>query len=458
MAKSEKSSGGFMYRIGSLFTALAQKFMPDAIIFALGLTILVFILGIVLAGASPLDMIIYHGQGMWSLLAFTLQVVLTLLFSNVIATTGPVEKLLEKITSIPKTPAQVYMFGFIICCIAMIPSWAIGLVVGGVYAKTVVRKVKGVDYPFLVATVYCSLAVWHGGLSGTIPLAIGTEGSICAAYMTELIPSSEFFFHPTNLALFIIVTFTTPFIITKTMMPPADKVFEVDPALIVDTSIVVEKPANPTPAQRVEYSRITSTILAVLILGYYVWYFAGKGIAGLDLNSLNGVLFGFAVLLCGNFIEFNARIRESAKGCGALMCQFPLYAGIMAMTTKSGLAEILSNAIVGIATPQTLPNIINISSAILNMIIPSGGGKFSCEAPIYFPAIYALKADVVTTLMGAAWGDALTNLIQPFWALPLLAIAKLSIRDIMGYCVIYTAYIFVIIQVVLYVYSNFIAI
>ena len=127
----------------------------------------------------------------------------------------------------------------------------------------------------------------------------------------------------------------------------------------------------------------------------------------------------------------------------------------MSMTTKSGLSDILSNAIVSIATPKTLPNIINISSATLNMIIPSGGGKFSVEAPVYIPAVYQLNAPMLPTLLGAAWGDALTNLIQPFWALPLLAIAKLDIKDIMGYCVVYMIYAFIVIQVVLAVYCNF---
>lgn len=456
MSKNNKeSSGGLMYRLGAFFSAIAQKFLPDAIIFALGLTIVVFILGIVLAGATPFEMLIYHGQGVWSLLAFTLQVVLTMLFSNVLATTKPVAKLLDKLTDIPKTATQAYILGFIISGIGMLLSWAIGLVVGGVYAKAVAKKVKGIDYAFLVATVYCSMAVWHGGLSGTIPLAIGTEGSICSDYLQELIPSGQFFFHPVNIALILIILFTTPFVITKHLMPPKDKVVEVDPSKIVDVDISVKKPENPTPAQKIEYSRITSIILAVLILAYLVYYFSQKGISGLDLNSLNGLLFGISILLCDNLMDFNARVREAAKGCGALMCQFPLYAGIMSMTTKSGLSDILSNAIVSIATPKTLPNIINISSATLNMIIPSGGGKFSVEAPVYIPAVYQLNAPMLPTLLGAAWGDALTNLIQPFWALPLLAIAKLDIKDIMGYCVIYMIYAFIVIQVVLAVYCNF---
>ena len=457
-----KSEGGLMYKVGAFFTALAQKFLPDALIFALGLTILVFILGIVLAGATPFEMLIYHGSGIWDLLSFTLQVALTLLFSNVFANTRVVRKILDKLTNVPKTPFQVFAFGFIVCCFAMIISWALGLVVGGMYAKTVVKKVKGVDYPFLVACMYASLAVWHAGLSGSIPLSIATEGSFAAnviyANGGQLVPTNEFFFHPANVALFLLATFTTPFVIIKFLMPPASKVNEVDPALFDEDEMPpVVKPENPSPAQKIEYSRITSIILGVLILAYLVYLFATKGLAALDLNSLNGILFGLGVLCCDHCMDFNAKVKEAAKGCGALMVQFPLYAGIMSMTTKSGLAEILTNAIVSIATPQTLPNIINISSSILNMIIPSGGGKFSVEAPIYIPAIYALDANIVTTLIGAAWGDALTNLIQPFWALPLLAIAKLSIKDIMGYCVIFTAYIFVLIQVVLFVYSNFVA-
>ena len=450
----EEETGGIMYRLGAVFSALAQKYMPDAIIFALGLTGVVFVLGVLLTDASPLDMLIYHGEGLYSLLAFCLQVTLTLLFSNVVATTKPVARLLDKLTDIPKTPAQAYIIGYIISGVGMLLSWAIGLVVGGVYAKTMAKKVKGVDYAFLVATVYCSMCVWHGGLSGTIPLAISTEGSFAADYLDHLYPSTAFFLHPLNLILIFIGLIVTPLLITRMLMPPKSKVREVDPNLFHNDEERVHAPAEKTPAQKIEFSRITSLILAALVLAFYVRHFAIHGLAGLDLNSLNGVLFGLGVLFSDNLMDFNHNIRESAKGCGALMVQFPLYAGIMSMTTRSGLSDVLSNAIVSIATPKTLPNIINISSAVLNMIIPSGGGKFSVEAPIYIPAVYELKADLIPTMMGAAWGDALTNLIQPFWALPLLAIAKLKIKDIMGYCVIYCLFMFLAIQVVLAVYSH----
>lgn len=446
----------FLQKLGNGFGNWATRYFPDAIIFAIGLFILVFFLGIIIAKASPFSMWVYAGQGLFNLLAFSTQVALTLLFSTVLANTKLVDRILDKLTDIPKTPWQAYLFTYVISGIGDLISWALGLVVGGILCTYFGRKMKGVDYPFMVATSYCAFVIWHGGLSGTIPLAIGTEGSIAAPYLHELIPSSHFFLHPINIILILIGLFVVPFIITRTLMPHPSKVFEVDPALLKKKDLTYATPPKDTwvPIQHIEFGQAAKWILGIIILGYYAYYFSQKGLGGLDLNSLNGVLFGFDVLLTDHLMDFGARIKDAASGMGALFVQFPIYAMIMNMTTQSGLAEILTNAIVSIATPQTMPNIINISSSILNMIIPSGGGKFSVEAPIYIPAIYKVNAPMIPTLLGAAWGDALTNLIQPFWALPLLAIAKLSIRDIVGYCIIYCAFFFVVIQVVLTIWMH----
>ena len=456
MSDNNKSKGNLLQKIGNGFGGWCQKYFPDAIIFAIGLFLLVFVLGIVITHQSPFAMWKFAGDGIFNLLAFSTQVALTLMFSSVVANTKQVDKLLDKLTDIPKTPMQAYIFTYVIACIGHLLSWAIGLVVGGILCQHFARKMKGVDYPFMVATAYCALAIWHGGLSGTIPLAIGTEGSICADYLEELIPSNQFFFHPVNIILIVLCLVLVPLVITRTLAPPADKVFELDPNLLKKDDLSYPTPPKEewVPIQHVEFGKVFKWILGILILGYYCYYFSQKGIGGLDLNSLNGVLFGVGVCLCDHLMDFGARVKNAAAGMGALFVQFPIYAMIMAMTTGSGLATVLSNAIVSIATPTTMPNIINISSSILNMIIPSGGGKFSVEAPIYIPAIYKVGAPMVTTLLGSAWGDALTNLIQPFWALPLLAIAKLSVRDIVGYCVIYCAFFFVVIQVVLTIWMN----
>ncbi len=451
-----KVKENIIQKLGNGFGRWASRYFPDAIIFALGLWVLVFILSMAVAKAPFFSTWKYAGEGLWGVLTFSTQVSLTLMWSTMLANMPVITKFLDKLTDIPKTPMQAYIMTYIISGAADLLSWALGLIVGGVLCTYFGRKMKGVDYPFMVATSYASFAIWHGGFSGTIPLAIGTEGSICADYMKELIPSNNFIFHPVNLILIALGLFLVPFTLTKIMAPPKEKVIEVDPNLlqVKDLNYPTPPKSEWVPIQKVEFGQLFKWIMGVGILGYYCYYFATKGIGGLDLNSLNGLLMGVCVLLSKHLMDYGERAKDAARGMGTLFIQFPIYGMIMSMCTKSGLAEIISNAIVSIATPKTLPNIINISSSILNMIIPSGGGKFSVEAPIYFPAIYKVGSPVMPVLLGSAWGDALTNLIQPFWALPLLAIANLGIRDIVGYEIIYCIFMFIIIQVVLTIWMH----
>ena len=231
------------------------------------------------------------------------------------------------------------------------------------------------------------------------------------------------------------------------MMPRPDEVVLVDPAKLGSNTDPAPLPANATPAERLENSRILMWAIGIPGVIWLVQYFAGGG--GLNLDVVNFLFLFVGIILHGTARSLLAALDEAVKGGACIVLQFPFYSGIMAIMTGSGLAATLSEWFVAISTAQTLPFWSFISAGIINIFIPSGGGQWAVQAPIMLPAAQALNADTAKVIMGVAWGDAWTNLLQPFWALPMLGIAGLKPRDIRGFCVVALLFTGIIIGTVL---------
>ncbi|PKM86447.1 MAG: short-chain fatty acid transporter [Firmicutes bacterium HGW-Firmicutes-12] len=423
-----------MKKFTKFCVTLVQKYLPDPYLFAVILTFIVFLLGLGIAKNSPLQMVLHWGNGFWSLLAFAMQMALVLVTGHTLASSPPFKKLLGAIAGAMKNPSQAIMTTVIVAIIASWVNWGFGLVIGALLAKEMARKVKGLDYPLVIAAGYIGFMVWHAGFSGSIPLTIATAGHFLEGTI-GIVPTSETIFAMFNVIPIILLMITLP-ILTKSMMPDDDKIIAIDPALLVDTeaAATLDK-ASMTPADRMENSPILSWITGLLGMVYIVWYFATKGFS-LNLNIVNFLFLFLAILFHGTPRKFLDALTLAAKGTGGIILQFPFYAGIMGMMTQSGLAAIMSNWFVSISNPTTFPLFSFLSAGLVNLFVPSGGGQWAVQAPIMIPAGAELGVSTAKTAMSIAWGDAWTNMIQPFWALPALGIAGLNARDIMGYCVV----------------------
>lgn len=423
--------------------ALVNRFLPDPFIFCIILTIVVFVAAIPLTGQGPMDMINAWGNGVWGLLAFSMQMALVLVLGSAFANAPAIKKVVSKVAGLAKNPTQgiivVTFFSLIACWI----NWGFGLVVGAILAKEIARQVDGIDYRLLIASAYSGFVIWHAGFSGSIPLALATPGAeaLSAATggaVTEPISTSLTIFAPYNLVMLLIILVCLPFINAK-MHPSPDQVVTVDKNLLVEE---VEEYKTPvTPAEKIENSVIVSAIIALAGIVYLVFYFATTGF-NLSLNIVNLIFLVLGIIFHRTPIGYVNAISAATKGAAGIILQFPFYAGIMAMMTAASpatglsLAAVISNWFVSIATPITFPLFTFLSAGVVNFFVPSGGGQWAVQGPIMMPAGAALGVSPALTGMGIAWGDAWTNMIQPFWALPALGIAGLSARDIMGYCLI----------------------
>lgn len=424
---------------------LVQKYLPDAFIFAIFLTILTFALGIGFTGQSPLDMIVHWGSGFWSLLEFSMQMALVLVTGHTLASSPPIKNGLRKMASIAKTPTQAILAVSFVSAVACWINWGFGLVIGALYARELVKQVEDVDYRLLIASAYSGFLLWHGGISASIPLTLATSTSDLTAMtegaVTAIIPTTETIFAPFNLFISIGLIVTLP-LINRAMHPEKKDVVKIDPALlnkdVKEEATTLEN--NSTPAEKLESSRIISLVTGLLGIVYIIYYFATNGF-DLNLNILNFTFLTLGIIFHGTPIRFVKAVEEATKGSAGIILQFPFYAGIMGMMTGknadgASLASLISTWFVSISTPRTYPLFSFLSAGVVNFFVPSGGGQWAVQAPIMMPAGKALGVPAAKTAMAIAWGDAWTNMIQPFWALPALGIAGLDARDIMGFCLI----------------------
>ncbi|WP_330131135.1 short-chain fatty acid transporter [Shewanella xiamenensis] len=429
---------------------LVDRYLPDPYIFVLLLTLVVMISAVVAEQKTPMDVISYWGDGFWALLSFSMQMLLVLVAGFMLASSPPIKKLLDAIAGLAKSAPQAIILVTLVSLAASWINWGFGLVVGALFAKALARKVR-VDYRLLVASAYSGFVVWHGGLAGSIPLTIATAGHFSESQI-GIISTSETIFASFNLLLVLILFVVMP-LVNRFMLPEDKDSIYVDPKALEDVSSEESNTGHvpnaiTRPADTLENSRLLGWSVGGAGLVYLGYYFAVQG-GSLNLNLVNFLFLFLAIVLHQTPRSLLLSLNEAIKGGAGIVIQFPFYAGIMAVMMQSGLAQSISEGFVAIASAESLPFWSFISAGIVNIFVPSGGGQWAVQAPIMLPAAEALGADVARVAMAVAWGDAWTNLIQPFWALPVLAIAGLKARDIMGFCLMQLIITGVIISIAL---------
>ena len=414
------------------FSRIMQRWLPDTFVIAIILTAVVFLAGMVTQGQGIGAMADHWGNGVWKLLGFSMQMVLILVLGTVLAMSRPVKAALRAIARMASTSSQGIILVTLTSMMALWVNWGFGLVVGALLAREVASHVKNSHFPLLIAAAYSGLLVWHSGLSGSIPLKIASTSDDALSQLLngQTVPLLETIFAWQNIAIIIALAISLP-ILNILMMPDKNNrlglAAEEEPEPAVDLTAM-------SPAEKLEHYPIINYLL-VAIGAVYLFGFFSSG-RSISLNEIN-----LCLLLAGLALHINPRnylnAMSSAIGTSSgIILQFPLYAGVMGMMVGSGLAGAMSQWFVDISSAQSFPVITFLSAGVVNFFVPSGGGQWAVQAPIVVPAAAELGVPVSKAAMAVAWGDAWTNMIQPFWALPLLALSGLNLRQIMGYCVV----------------------
>lgn len=414
--------------------SVVERFIPSAFVFAVVLTFVVALAALLLTGAGPVAVVKGWGEGLSGLLAFMTQMALILLLGHTLANTGPVRKLLGRLGGLPRTVLQAYLFVFVVASLASLITWGLGLVVGVLLAKEVAAQGRErglrLHFPMLVAAGYSGYVIWHMGYSASGPLTAATEGSFIAEQLGRTIPVSETIFTWWNIAAAVATIVVVGIALALVAPRAGEKVVELgfDARHTDDVDLDDEV---VTPADRVDASRLVTLLVGLALTAYLVLHFSDGGTLTLDI--VNWTFLALILLLVRNSFELIALVKNAASNVGEILLQFPLYAGIMGIMTTTGLIEVFSDWVVGIANPTTFGVLAFLSAGVVNFFVPSGGGQFAVQGPVMLDAAERLGVDPSVAIMAIAYGDQWTNMVQPFWALPVLAIASLKMRDLLGY-------------------------
>lgn len=420
-----------MSRVVPALVRIFIRWMPDAFAVAILLTLLTVALAVLVAGHPLGASIESWGDGFWNLLTFTNQISLTLLFGYAFANTPPVRRGLLRIAGLVTSAPMAYALASFITGVLALFSWGLSLVGAGIMARAVgeacQRKGIRVHYPLLVASSFSGFVIWHQGITSSVGLAIATPGNFLEDQI-GLIPTSETLFTAWNVGVALFVLFSLPLVMAS-LRPDDASVEEMD---LPPEEAPVEAPVEGTPARRFERSPLVSLPIVVMGAFFLAVHFFVRD-RGLELNILNFAFLIAGIALAGSALKYAEVIADGGRVAAPFLLQYPFYAGIAALMADSGLARMVVEFFASISAPGTLPVFGFLAGGILNIFIPSGGGQWAVQGPIMMAAAQEVGADVPRVAMGVALGDQWTNLVQPLVLMPVLMIANIGAREIMGY-------------------------
>ncbi|QRN96281.1 short-chain fatty acid transporter [Archangium violaceum] len=427
-----------LVRIAEALGRFSARFVPSSFAIAVLLSLLTLALALGWTDAPAPRVLDAWGGGFWELLTFSMQMALVMFTGYLLALTGPVKALLEHLARLARGPrSAVVLMAAVSMGLAYI-NWGLSLVASAMLVRFVVRRQPDVDYRLLVACAYFGLgATWHAGLSASAPLLVATPGHFLEKQL-GLIPIDRTLFSPFNIGLTVGVVGVLT-LLAWALHPRPERAVRVDPAILEQLKDFEPpaRPADKSPAAWMDFSPLLNVLfgaLGVLWFGRHLWL--NGGWKAINLNVVNFLFLMLAVLLHGTPARLLKASEEAASVLHGIVLQFPLYAGIYGIFKATGLTERIGQLFVSVSTPTTFPAIIYLYSGVVNYFVPSGGSKWAIEAPYLLEAARTLGVEPEKVVMAYAWGDMATDLIQPFWALPLLAVARLDFKDILGFLLV----------------------
>ena len=441
---------GTVARAALALTDWTERWLPDAFIFALIATVLVIGAALTVTSATLLQTVDAWGRGFWELIPFTLQMALVIITGHVLATSPPMGRVIRVIASWPQSPKGAVALVAFFALASSWFNWGFSLVFSAVLAIEIARRVETVDYRALAAASMLGLgSIWAQGLSGSAALQMATPGALQPQIRDivahggivagGLIPFRHTIFLWQSfvaVAVEIVVVVGVMWLAT----PPAgrgrtarDLGIELD-----DFGMQKSEVRILTPGQWLEHSRLLSWLVVLLGVTYLVRYFsqATEPLNALNLNILNLAFLLLGFLLHGTPARLMRAVQEATPAVWGVILQFPFYAGIAGVITATHLNEQVANVFVRISTPTTFAPLVAVYSAVLGVFVPSGGSKWVIEAPYVMAAAHTMKVHLGWVVSAYDLGEALANLLQPFWMLPILGLFKLGARDVMGYTIV----------------------
>ncbi len=430
---------------------LFKKFMPSPFAIALLLTLLTMVLAFFFTDAPEnqsrfFTILTYWENGIWNnnLLVFAYQMMLILVLGHILVLSNPVNTLIQRLTRYVTNTSSAVVLVSVTTMLVSFFNWGLGLIFGAILARKVAEASQhrnfSINYPLVGASGYVGLMIWHGGISGSAPLKVSESGHLASfmstikdpvlkAQLPDLIPFSQTIFSSFNLVIFGVLLAVLPFVLYK--------IGKNAPSTPVNLPVYrgfSENIKEVKGAEKIDYSKWFGIGFGILILITFLYrYFSNLSSGIITPNMLNLFMLGLALVMHRSISSFLAALDEAIRGASGILIQFPLYFGIMGIMSGSGMVVQIADFFVSIATPVTLPVFTFFSAGLVNIFVPSGGGQWAVQGPIVIESALKLGVPLPKAIMALAYGDQVTNMLQPFWALPLLGITKLKAKEILPY-------------------------
>jgi short-chain fatty acids transporter len=432
-SKPEDSLGIFA-RLGVGLADWSQRWFPDAFVFALLALVIVFVGGL-LAGSSVRSLIDYFGQGFWSLIPFKMQMAMVIIGGYVVATSPPVHRLICSLARIPSTPRGAIAFVAFISLITSLISWGLSLIFSALLVREVVKRVRAVDYRAIGAAAYLGLgSVWALGFSSSATLLMATPSAIPGGLLkiSGAIPLRQTIYLWQSIAMAGILICSGVLVAYLSAPPSSTKTAE--SFGIAETADTEELGKQRTPGEWLEFVPVLSIVIGLIGLAYLMRVLIVRGpLAALDLNTYNLLFLMAGLLLHWRPRSFIRAVNNAVPATSGVLIQFPFYGGIFGIVTMSAISADMARFFVHVSSQSSYPVLVSVYSAILGMFVPSGGSKWIIEAPYVLQAAKDLHVHLGWIVQVYNASEALPNLVNPFWMLPLLGILKVRARDLVGF-------------------------
>jgi|TARA_B110000037_G_scaffold111954_1_gene129089 short-chain fatty acids transporter len=421
-----------------------RRILPSPFSIAILLTLFTLILTLFISDKSPAILLFDWQEGLWSssLLAFAFQMMLMLVLGHTLALSSFFDKLIswlvKPITTTAKAAAIVTFATIIIAFI----NWGLGLIFGAILARKLgesfTRKQLPLNYPLIGAAGYVGLMVWHGGLSGSALTKVAESGHLQVISKNASLPEAIYYgdtvFSSMNISAFLLLLVLIPLTFYYLGTRVRSQIPEIKTAFI---NTLENK--NLEGAERIDQSQIFSKTIGILLVAFAAFLalsYEGPSLGFITPNYINFSLLALCLLLHSSFTSFLSAVEDAITGSSGILIQFPLYFGILALMQSGGLIELVSNWFIEVSNTTTLPLFTFFSAGLVNIFVPSGGGQWAIQGPIILEAATKLGVPLPKMILALAYGDQLTNMLQPFWALPLLSITGLKAKDILPYTLV----------------------
>lgn len=439
------------------YTRIFRSLLPAPFTIAVLLTFITILIAFLLTEPKAGDeqnyfitLLDYWEEGLWNnaLLIFAIQMMLMLVLGHVLALTKPVNRLIQYATQYCNNTANAAAIVTLLTLIVSLFNWGLGLIFGAIFARKVAEHASrhnlDLNYPIIGAAGYSGLMVWHGGFSGSSLTKIAEKGHI-REMMAGIIPEEQIALLPEaiifsdtvlssmNIILSLVLLVALP--ISMYLIGKRSRPTKIQLKKSFAISDKIELPL--TGAEKLDHSKLFAYFFGIIILAvaFYKAFIKPEmfSLSFINPNFINLVLLGMGVLLHQKFSRFLKAVDEAISGAAGILIQFPLYFGIMGIMKSSGLVTEVSEFFVSISNEVTYPLFTFFSAGLVNIFVPSGGGQWAVQGPIIVQAAGDLGISLPKSIMALAYGDQLTNMLQPFWALPLLGITGLKAKDILPY-------------------------